>query len=96
VIFRGSNTNETVFVAHRIYGEVVPEIAFSKENLRMNIQQTDPDLTGFETLPLGSVSLTYYNTLSNSYKDILKNRIEGKVNIIPLNMYYEGVSKQFD
>lgn len=96
VIFRGSNANETVFVAHRIYGEVAPEIAFSKENLRMNIQQTYPDLTGFETLPLGSVSLTYYNTLSNSYKDILKNRIEGKVNIIPLNMYYEGVSKQFD
>jgi len=96
VIFRGSNATETISVAHQIYGEFAPEISFSKENLRMNIQQTYPDLTGFETLPLGSVSLTYYNTLTNSYKDILKNRIQGKVEIIPLNMYYEGVSKQFD
>lgn len=95
IIFRGSNTNETVSVAHSIYGEVAPEVAFSKENLRLSIQQTYQELNGFETLPLGSISLMHYSEL-NSYKDILKFRIQGKVYEIPENGFYEGVSKQFD
>jgi hypothetical protein len=95
VIFRGANANETVFVAHQIYGEVLPEVSFSKETLRMNIQQTYPHLTGFETLPLGTVSLTHYSEI-NSYKDILQYKIQGKVYEIQEGGFYEGVYKQFD
>lgn len=64
VIFRGSNSSETVFMSHSIYGEVAPKITFSKENLRINIQQSYPKLIDFETLPLGVVLLSRYNTLS--------------------------------
>lgn len=95
VIFRGANADETVFVAHSIYGEVATEVSFSKENLRMNIQQNYPSLSGFETLPLGSVSLTHYSEIS-SYKDILKYRIQGKPYELPEGDYYESVFKQFD
>ena len=95
VIFRGSNSNETVSVAHQINGEVTSEINFSKRNLRMNIQQTYPEITGFETLPLGSVSMMHYSAI-NSYKDILKYRIQGKAYIMTENGSNEGVSKQFD
>ena len=95
IIFRDSNTEETISVAHQIYGEVAPEVTFSKKNLRTNIQQTYPDLTGFETLPLGSVSLTHYSE-NMPYKEILKYRIQGKVYEIPEGGFYEGVSRQFD
>ncbi|AFL81918.1 hypothetical protein Aeqsu_2460 [Aequorivita sublithincola DSM 14238] len=95
VIFRGSDATETVFMSHAIYGEVASEVTFSKENLRINIQQSYPKLSNFETLLLGTVSLTNYSTLS-SYKDILKYRIQGKAYEIPINGLYEGVSKQFD
>ena len=95
VIFRGGNSNETVFVSHGIFGEAAPEVSFSKEVLRKNIQQNYPDITGFETLPLGSVSLTHYSAI-NTYNEILKNRIEGKNYEVPIGEFYEGVSKLFD
>lgn len=95
IIFRDTNSSETIFVAHSIYGEITPEISFSKESLRKNIQETYSDLKDFETLPLGSVSLTHYNSL-NSYKDILQYRIEGEYYEIPKNSFIEGISKQFD
>lgn len=95
VIFRESNSSETVFVSHSIYGEVEPEIVFSKEVLRMNIQQAYPELTGFETLSLGSVSMMHYSS-GNLYKDILKYRIQEKVFEVPLNGFEEAVTQQFD
>ncbi|WP_026449802.1 hypothetical protein [Aequorivita capsosiphonis] len=95
VIFRGSNSSETVFMSHSVYGEVAPEITFSKKNVRINIQQSYPKLRDFQTLPLGSVLLSHYNTLS-LYKDILKYRIQGNVYEIPENGIYEGVSKKYD
>lgn len=96
VTFRAENIDETVFLGQSIYGEVTPEISFSKENLRMNIQQTYQDLSGFETLSLGSAALFYYS-LTNSYKDILKYEIEGKRYEIPaVNGFIDGFSKQFD
>lgn len=95
VIFRESNSSETVFVSHSIYGEVEPEIVFSKEVLRMNIQQAYPELTGFETLSLGSVSIMHYSS-GNLYKDILKYRIQEKVFEVPLNGFEEAVTQQFD
>jgi len=96
VIFRAENTDGTVLVSHNILGEVKPEITFSKENLRRNIQQTYPELTGFETLPLGSASLIYYS-LTNSYLDILNYRIQGDYYEIPeTNGFVDSRSKQFD
>ncbi|MGB3343829.1 MAG: hypothetical protein WBA61_07955 [Aequorivita sp.] len=95
VIFRESNSSETVFVSHSIYGEVEPEIVFSKEVLRMNIQQAYPELTGFETLSLGFVSMMHYSS-GNLYKDILKYRIQEKVFEVPLNGFEEAVTQQFD
>lgn len=96
VTFRAANTDETVFLAQSIYGEFTPQVSFSKENLRMNIQQDYQGLSGFETLSLGSASLLYYN-LTNSYKDILKYEIAGKRYDIPeVNGFVEGFSKQFD
>ncbi len=96
VTFRGGNTDETVFLAQSIYGEVTPEVSFSKENLRMNIQQTYQDLSGFGTVSLGSAALVYYS-LTNSYKDILKYEIAGKrYNIPAVNGFIDGFSKQFD
>ncbi len=95
VIYRESNPGETVSVSHSINGEVTPEVVFSKENLRMNIQHTYPGLTGFETLHLGSISLMDYSAIS-SYQDILKYRIEQEAYEIPDGGFIQGVSKQFD
>ncbi|MBK5215021.1 MAG: hypothetical protein JJE55_15350 [Flavobacteriaceae bacterium] len=96
VIFRGTNASETISVAHQVYGEVATEVSFSKENLRKNIQATYSDLTGFETLPLGSVTLTNFSFI-NSYKDVLRYKIQGRDYVMPeLNGFYEGTSKQFD
>lgn len=95
VTYSGENSNENVFVSQSIYGKVAPEVSFSKENLRMNIQQTYPDLTGFETLPLGAVTLSNYSL--NTYEEILKYRIEGKYYQIPeINGFIDHISKQFD
>ena len=96
VTFRAENLDKTVFLLQSIYGEVTPEVSFSKENLRMNIQQTYQGLSGFETLSLGSASLTYYS-LTNSYKDILKYEIEGKPYEIPaVNGFIDGFLQRFE
>lgn len=96
VIYRGGNTDESVLFSHSIYGEVAPEVSFSKEILRKNIQLNYPDLVGFETLPLGSVSLTY-NSLLNSYEEVLKYYIARKqYEISEVNGFLETISKQFD
>src|SRR5690606_9377519 len=95
VTYRAGNTDETLFYSHSIYGEVLPEVIFSKENLRLNIQQAYPDLVEFVTLPLGDVNLTYYS--QNSYIDILKYKIQGDYYEIPeTNGFIDAISKQFD
>jgi hypothetical protein len=94
--FKAENSNGRDFLFHNIYGEVTSEVSFSKENLRMNIQQSYQDLTGFETLSLDTASLVYYN-LTNAYKDILKFEITGKRYEIPaVNGFIDSFSKRFE
>ncbi len=96
VTFRAENIDDTVFFVQKIYGEVTPEVSFSKENLRMNIQQSYQGLSWLETISLGSAGLVYYS-LTNSYKDILKNEIKGKRYEIPaVNGFIDSFSKQFN
>lgn len=96
VTYRVGNADETLFLSHSIYGEAVQEVSFSKENLRKNIQQTYPDLVVFETIPLGTVSLTYHSVL-NSYEEILKTYISRKgYEVSEINGFYDQISKQFD
>jgi hypothetical protein len=96
VTFRAENSDDTVFFVQKIYGEVTPEVSFSKENLRMNIQQSYQGLSWLETISLGSAGLVYYS-LTNSYKDILKNEIKGKRYKIPaVNGFIDSFSKQFN
>lgn len=96
VIYRAGNIDETLFFSHTIYGEVLPEVTFSKQVLRQNVQQAYPVLVEFQTLPLGDVTLTYYSQ-TNSYTDILKYKIQGDYYEIPAtNGFIDRISKQFD
>jgi len=93
--FKSENNNGRDFLFHSVYGEVAPEVSFSKENLRINILQTYQELTGFETSTLDTAALVYYS-LTNAYKDILKYEITGKRYEIPaINGFIDGYSKRF-
>ncbi len=96
VTYRAGNIDETLFFSYSIYGEVLPEVTFSKEILRQNIQEAYPILVDFQILPLGDVNLTYYSQ-TNSYLDILKYKIQGDYYEIPAtNGVVDRMSKQFD
>ncbi|MCB0467953.1 MAG: hypothetical protein KDC64_07060 [Aequorivita sp.] len=70
VIFGNANASGTLFVFHSIYGQAASEVTFSKENLRLNIQQQYPDLSQMETVLAERASISSYSEL-NGYNDIL-------------------------
>ncbi len=95
VSFVNENASGSIFVGHFIYGAVAPEVSFSKENLRLNVQAEYPDLSQFETVTLRDATVTRYSAL-NTYNDILTYQIERKRFVVPdLNGFFEGIIKDF-
>ncbi|RMA64864.1 hypothetical protein [Ulvibacter antarcticus] len=92
--FYSSNANG-LHSTHLIYGEAAPEITFSIENLRLNIQSFFPNLALVPSYPLDAISLFNYSSI-NAYEDILRYKIERK-SYVPssVNEYSEGVTRDY-
>lgn len=95
VSFTNINASGSIFVGHFIYGEAAPEVSFSKENLRLNVQAEYPDLSQFATVVLRDAAVTRYSAL-NSYNDILMYQIEReRFKVSDINGFVEEITKDF-